>query len=63
MDGFNIAKNVKSLHDERETLSVDLADKAAVVSKLLAENKRLNAELAKLGIHDVVDLATKEKVA
>ena len=60
MDGFHIAKNVQALHSERETLSVDLADKAAAVSKLLAENKRLKDSLEKLGIHDAVDLATKE---
>ena len=63
MDGFHIAKNVQALHSERETLSVDLADKASAVSKLLSENKRLKESLAKLGIHDAVDLATKEEHA
>ena len=62
MDGFKIAQNVKALHEEREHLSTDLADKASVVSKLLSENKRLKEQLAGLGIHDAVDLASKDKV-
>lgn len=41
MDGFKIAQNVKALHEEREHLSTDLADKASVVKKLLDENKKL----------------------
>lgn len=31
MDGFHIAKNVQSLSNEREKLSVDLADKTSVI--------------------------------
>ena len=61
MDGFHIAKNVQALHSEREGLSVDLADKAAAVSKLLSENKRLKEELAKLGIHEEKDLHSKDQ--
>ena len=41
---------------------MDFADKASVVAKLLAENKRLKEELAALGVHDAVDLAKKEEV-
>ena len=41
MDGFHIAKNVQSLSNEREKLSVDLADKTSVIRKLLEENDRL----------------------
>ena len=41
MDGFHIAKNVQSLSNEREKLSVDLADKTSVIRKLLEENHRL----------------------
>lgn len=63
MDGFKIAQNVKALHEEREHLSVDLADKASVVKKLLDENKRMKEQLAAMGIHDAVDLATKDEVA
>jgi hypothetical protein len=31
LDGYQIAKNVKNLCDEREVLSVDLADKATTI--------------------------------
>ena len=31
MDGFQIAKNVQSLSNEREKLSVDLADKTDII--------------------------------
>ena len=45
LDGYQIAKNVQSLTQEREKLSVDLADKAATIKKLLDENEKLNAQL------------------
>ncbi len=31
LDGYLIAKNVKSLSEERESLSVDLADKTSTI--------------------------------
>jgi len=45
LDGYQIAKNVQSLTQEREKLSVDLADKAATIKKLLDENEKLTAQL------------------
>lgn len=45
MDGYNIAKNVQTLTNEREKLSVDLADKAQMIRKLLDENERLTYKL------------------
>jgi predicted RNase H-like nuclease (RuvC/YqgF family) len=53
MDGFQIAKNVQSLSNEREKLSVDLADKTDIISQLLEENRRLNKELEAYGIVEV----------
>jgi len=41
LDGYQIAKNVQSLSNERERLSVDLADKATTIKKLLDENESL----------------------
>ena len=38
LDGYQIAKNVQNLTSEREKLSVDLADKAQTIKKLLEEN-------------------------
>ncbi len=45
MDGYEIAKNVQQLSGEREKLSVDLADKAQTIRRLLAENESLNTKL------------------
>ena len=39
LDGYQIAKNVQSLSNERERLSVDLADKASIIKRLLSENE------------------------
>jgi len=59
MDGFHIAKNVQSLSNERENLSVDLADKTSVIRKLLEENDRLKKSLAALGVHGQDDLGKR----
>lgn len=45
LDGYQIAKNVQSLGNERERLSVDLADKANTIKKLLDENEMLQLRL------------------
>lgn len=45
LDGYEIAKNVQVLSQEREKLSVDLADKAQMIRKLLDENERLSKSL------------------
>jgi hypothetical protein len=45
LDGYEIAKNVQALSQERETLSVDLADKAQMIRKLLDENDKLTSKL------------------
>ena len=59
MDGFRIARNVQSLSNEREALSIDLGDKTAVISELLEENRKLKEQLAALGVHGPEDLAKK----
>jgi len=41
LDGYAIAKNVKALTQDRESLSVDLADKAGTIRKLLDQNESL----------------------
>jgi hypothetical protein len=45
LDGYQIAKGVRSLSDERERLSVDLADKAKIIKGLLDENETLSIRL------------------
>jgi TnpA family transposase len=45
LDGVEIAKNVQNLMNERESLSVDLADKSVMIKKLLEQNKELSAQL------------------
>ena len=45
LDGYQLGKNVQSLQAERENLSVDLADKASTIKKLLDENEALSAKL------------------
>ena len=45
LDGYEIAKNVQALSAEREKLSVDLADKAQTIKKLLDENEKLTGHL------------------
>ena len=42
LDGYQLGKNVQNLTAEREKLSVDLADKANTIKKLLDENERLS---------------------
>lgn len=45
MDGFKIAQNISSLSAEREKLTIDLADQADMINRLLLENQRLQAAL------------------
>lgn len=45
LDGYQLGKNVQNLQNERENLSVDLADKASTIKKLLDENESLSANL------------------
>jgi hypothetical protein len=35
IDGYHMAQNAQKLQNEREQLSVDLADKSATITKLL----------------------------
>jgi regulator of replication initiation timing len=51
LDGYDIAKNVQALTAEREVLSVDLADKAQVIKRLLDENDQLNHKLSRAQDH------------
>ena len=41
MEGIEMAKTVNELNKERDSLSVDLADKAAMIKKLLDDNTNL----------------------
>jgi len=45
LDGYQLGKNVQNLQAERENLSVDLADKASTIKKLLDENEALSGKL------------------
>ena len=45
LDGYQLGKNVQNLQSERENLSVDLADKASTIKKLLDENEALSMKL------------------
>ena len=53
LDGYAIAKNVKSLTADREVLSVDLADKASTIRKLLDENESMQRRLRELQDYSV----------
>ncbi len=46
MDGIEMAKTIDELSREREKLSVDLADKAIVIRKLLEDNNNLSVRLS-----------------
>jgi len=45
MDGFSVAKNLQSLADERERLSVDLADKTDELKNLMQKNQWLKHQI------------------
>jgi predicted RNase H-like nuclease (RuvC/YqgF family) len=53
LDGYQIAKNVQSLSSERETLSVDLADKSKMIQKLLDQNQELSGKLKNAQEHAI----------
>jgi regulator of replication initiation timing len=62
MDGFVIARNVQQLSDDREKLSVDLADKTEQIKELLIQNRKLRDALAKLGFEPDEEVHTKSRV-
>lgn len=45
LDGYQLGKQVQSMTEERTKLSVDLADKADTIKRLLDENEALSAKL------------------
>ena len=45
LDGFEIARSAQILSDEREKLSIDLADKAKTIKRLLDENEHFERSL------------------
>ena len=45
LDGFEIARNAQQLGSEREKLSIDLADKAKTIKRLLDEHDQLERSL------------------
>ena len=48
LDGIAIADAIEELSREREKLSVDLADRAATIKRLLEENTELNYKIKTL---------------
>ena len=45
LDGYEFGKRFQSLSQERQKLSVDLADQAGTIKRLLDENERLSMKL------------------
>jgi len=45
LDGIEMAKSVDDLSREREILTIDIADKALVIRRLLEDNNNLHLEL------------------
>ena len=45
LDGIEMAKSVDVLSHEREKLSIDIADKAMTIRKLLEDNNNLSIRL------------------
>lgn len=54
LDGIAIADAIEELSQEREKLSVDLADRAATIKRLLEENSELNFKLKQASLHSSV---------
>lgn len=52
LDGIAIADAFETLTKEREKLSVDLADRAATIKRLLEQNSQLMTKLKKAGIEE-----------
>lgn len=46
LDGIEMAKSIDDLTREREKLSIDLADKAIIIRKLLEDNHNLSVRLS-----------------
>ena len=46
LDGIEMAKTVDELQRDRDKLSVDLADKAITIRKLLEDNSNLSTRLS-----------------
>jgi hypothetical protein len=45
LEGIEMARNVNELTGERESLSIDLADKAVMIKRLLDDNNNLSMKL------------------
>ena len=63
MDGITMVRHVESLTEDRDKLSVDLADKALTIRKLLEDNQYLQNKLsnAKNQTAQIMD-ATKKRM-
>ncbi|CAG9315987.1 unnamed protein product [Blepharisma stoltei] len=59
LDGIAIADAFETLTKEREKLSVDLADRAATIKRLLEQNSQLMSKLKKAGLDE--SYATPER--
>ena len=46
LDGIEMARSMELLTNEREKLSIDLADKAITIRKLLEDNNNLSTRLS-----------------
>ena len=64
MAGITMVRHVEALTNERNQLSVDLADKALVIRKLLEDNQFLQNKLvsAKFQTNTLIDIAKNEAV-
>ena len=64
MDGITMVRHVESLTEDRDKLSVDLADKALTIRKLLEDNQYLQNKLsnAKNQTAQIMD-ATKKRMS
>ena len=45
LEGFEMARTAEKLSTERQTLSIDLADKAKAIKQLLSKNESLKDQL------------------
>ena len=60
MDGITMVRHVEALTSDRDKLSVDLADKAFTIRKLLEDNQYLQNKLTSAKTHtdSIIDKAT-----
>ena len=64
MDGITMVRHVEALTEDRDKLSVDLADKALTIRKLLEDNQYLQNKLtsAKSQTATLIEIAKSEAI-